>query len=738
MSNTALNRRDFLKTGLVGGISLVFSFHLGARTRSFGEPTSSALTPNGWLKIDPTGRVTVFVEKSEIGQGVLTSLALIVAEELEADWSLVCVEHVPITDAYAAMTTGGSSSVIGSWMPLRRAGAQARQTLIAAAAKIWSVKVGSCRAENGYVIHAPTGRRLSYGELVDTARQIPEINREAVTLKDPKDFRLVGKAVERKDLPAKIDGTALFGIDVKVPGMLYAVIARCPHFGGRLLKYDDAEARSVAGVHDIFPVEPLPRRENTAGGVAVVAESTWLAIQARQKLKIQWDKGPHAGESSATLREVAHAQLQGPATFVAREEGDLSTAVRTAARTVEATYEAPFQAHATMEPMNCTIDLRADSCEVWTGTQWPDLVQEQMMRLAGLPGEAVKVHCLWSGGAFGRRGQWDYTAEAWQVAKHVGKPIMLVWTREDDMQHDFYRQLSYHHILGGLDDQGRPTAWTHRVVSTSIREVFDSRDRLMDPRRVALYEMGGAAEVPYLVPNLRVDFAPLASSVPRAWWRSVESSFNTFAVECFVDELAAAAGKDPLDFRFDLLPAKRNVKNPMWPSRECDCSRLRGVLQLAAEKADWRKPLARPQGRGIACYFGFETYVAHVAKVSIEKDGSVRVNRVVTAVDCGVAVNPDGVKAMAEGAVNFALTAALTGEITIRSGAVEQSNFDDYPVLRIDQAPDIDVYIVQSTERPTGMGEPCVPPLAPAVANAVFAATGQRVRSLPIRITNKT
>lgn len=734
MLAASVNRRDFLRASSVGGISLVVGFYLGLPARSAEADVKSEgpFTPNGWIQIDRSGQITVLIEKTEIGQGIFTALSMIVAEELEADWSHVRVEHVPVTDAYQNMTTGGSHGIIRSWMPLRRAGAQAREMLIEAASKTWAVKRETCRAETSTVIHQPTGRRLTYGALVESVVQLPELNVEVVKLKDPRDFRLVGKRAERKDLPAKINGTASFGIDVKIPGMLYAVVARCPHFGGRLLKFDDTMARGVPAVADIFPIDPLPRYENTAGGVVVVAENTWAAIQARKKLKIQWDKGPRGDESSASLREAAQAQLSGPATFVAREDGDPDTALAATARKVEAWYELPFQAHATMEPMNCTIDLRPDTCEVWTGTQWPGVIQQQLSRLSGLPGQSIKVNCLWSGGAFGRRGQWDYTAEALQIAKKVKKPVKLIWTREDDMQHDFYRQLSYHHLVGGLDGQSLPSVWTHRIVSTSIREVFDSPEQLKDSRRGASQEMAGAADIPYFVPNFRNDFAPLPSAVPRAWWRSVESSFNTFVVECFLDELAYAAGKSPLDFRLALLREDRKVTSPMYTDQVCDTARLRTVLQLAAEKAGWYESMARPQGRGIACYFGFDTYVAHVAEVLVE-NGAVRVRRVVTAVDCGTAVNPDGVTAMIEGSVNFALTSILKGEITIKDGAVEQSNFHDYQVLRIDQAPEIEVHIVASAERPTGMGEPGVPPLAPAVANAVFAATGKRIRRLPIR-----
>jgi isoquinoline 1-oxidoreductase subunit beta len=721
-----MERRDFLKTGGC----FVLGFTLGGKAGAAETPTA----PNAWVRLDPSGNVTLLIEKADLGQGVWTGLAMILADEMEADWAKVRLEQAPsLAGVYEHMSTGGSSSTRRCYSVMRRAGAQAREMLIAAAADTWKVGTSECRAREGEVIHSATGRRLSYGELAEKASRMPSLNLQAVPLKDPQQFRLIGKPIPFKELPEKVDGTTRYGMDVRIPGMLYAIVDRSPVVGGKPKQYDTAAAKATAGVRAIVLIEPIADPVRTAGGVAVVADNTWSAIRGRAALKTIWDNGPNAGESTDTLRREAHRLMETPAAYCARNEGDTAAALAGAARMVEAVYELPFLAHAPMEPVNCTADVRADRIEMWTGNQIPLEVARTIGELARLPARAVRVNNLPSGGAFGRRAHLDYPAEAWQVSKAVGKPVKLIWTREDDIRHDFMRQLSFQKITAGLSPQGSPISWTHRIVATSAWELFASSAELQDPRKVAEAELSGAATVPYGIPNLRVEFTPLPSSVPRAWWRSVANSFTAFAVECFVDELAAAAGKDPYDYRMALLAGSRKIPHPVYPAEApVDTDRWRNVLRVAAEHADWGESLPAGWGRGIAAHGAFESYVAHVVTVSVERDGLVRVRRVVSAVDCGLVVNPTAARAQIEGAINFGLGAALLGEISIAEGRVEQSNFNDYLVLRMDAAPPIEVYLVDSANPPGGLGEPGVPPIAPAVANAVCAVTGKRIRTLPM------
>jgi isoquinoline 1-oxidoreductase beta subunit len=733
-----IDRREFLKTTSKGSVALILGFYLTASASA--QRDERILRPNAWIRITSDNQITVLTEIPEMGQGPRTVDAMMLADELEADWSTIRVEQAPvIPETYKNLATGGSGGTATAWDNMRKVGAQAREMLITAAAQQWGVEKKDCRAENSTVVHGPSRRRLTYGELVETGSNLPAPKAESVRLKQPPDFHFIGKSIPRVDVPSKVDGSGVFGIDVRVPGMLFAVIARCPHFGGSTQSFDAAAAKAVPGVQAVFLVAPLSflpkldRNINTAGGIAVVADSTWSAIQGRKALKISWDKGPNASETTEGLSKQLKEQAAAPPSFVAVNQGDTVKALQENVMRVDAFYELPFQAHATMEPMNTTVHVREDGIEVWSPTQIGELVQEEIAILSGLSPRQVSVHMTLCGGSFGRRYQWDYAAEAWQVAKEMKKPVQLLWTREDDMQRDFYRPYSYHRMSGGLDAQNNIVAWSHRIVSTPIRAVFDPPQTLKDPKHVASQELGGADVIPYPVSNFRLDYSPVHSAVPRAWWRSVAGSFNAFAMECFVDELAHAAGLDPYKFRMKLLrddrklPGIRSQSDPPLDTR-----RFRAVLQLAAEKSGWGSPLPRGQGRGIACCYSFDSYLAHVVEVSVEKGGIVRVRRIVSAVDCGTAVNPDGVRAMTEGAANYALTPVLNGEITIKDGAVEQSNFDGYQVLRMSDAPDIEVHIVASNGDPGGMGETGVPPLAPAVANAVFAATGKRIRRLPI------
>ncbi|HEX4810014.1 MAG TPA: molybdopterin cofactor-binding domain-containing protein [Bryobacteraceae bacterium] len=726
---TSITRREAMKTGA----ALILGFYVPLP----GQAQSEERKLNAWISITPDDQITVLTETPEMGQGTRTTNAMMLADELEAEWSAIRFEQAPTIPAvYKHLTTGGSGGTASTWLPLRQAGAQAREMLVTAAAQKWNANNQDCRAENGTIVHAPTGRQFRYGELVETASQITPVKLDQVPLKNAKDFRIIGKAVGRVDTPSKVDGSAVFGLDVRVPGMLFAVIARCPHFGGKLLGFDDSDAKTTPGVKAVFAVPPIgfvpaiERNLNVAGGVAVVATSTWAALEGRKALNITWDKGPGAQESTASLQEQFREKAGGPPSVVSADRGNVSQALANAAKKIEADYEMPFQAHAPMEPMNTTVHVRSAqsgeskneaTIEVWSPTQGADMAQRTIAHLAGIAPENVIVHMTFSGGSFGRRYQWDYLAESYQVAKEMKVPVQLVWTREDDMQHDFYLQYSYQRLAGALDSDGNIVAWSHRIVSTPIRAIFDSPELLRDPKHVASADV--TSSIPYQALHYRSDYAPVVSVVPRAWWRSVSSPFHVFAVECFVDELAHAAGHDPYEFRIKNLRADQ-------PQRT---AKFRAVLQLAAEKSEWGKPLPANCGRGIACSIFGETYVAYVAEVCVENGGTVRVNRIVSAVDCGLAVNPDSVRAQIEGGINFALTPVLSGEISVKEGAVEQSNFHNYQVLRMKDAPDIEVHLVPGADSPSGgVGEGGVPPLAPAIANAIFAATGKRVRRLPI------
>lgn len=725
-----VGRRRFLRTSVQTAGALVLGFHLPG-CNSAQKPASrrkvTAFEPNAWLRIAADNQITVLVEKPELGQGSRTYTAMLIAEELEVDWSAIRVEQAPtVPSIYRGLRTGGSGGVANSFVPMRKVGAQAREMLITAAAQKWEVKRRECRAENGSIVHGPTNRRLRYGELVDAASDVPPVSPEEITLKQPKDFRFIGKPMPRVDVPSKVNGSAGFGIDVRMPGMLFAVIARCPFFGGKLQSFEAAAAKAVSGVRAVFPVPPLPRHFNTAGGVAVVADSSWAAIRGRKALVLKWENGPGSNETTESLHYLVERQASAPPTFIAVNRGDAVKVLAGNVKKVEASYESPFQAHATMEPMNTTVHVRHHEIEVWSPTQFADEIQSEIAALSGVPADRVIVHMTLSGGSFGRRYQWDYAAEAWQVAKEMNKPVQLLWTREDDMQHDFYRPYNYQRLSAGFDDKGNLVAWATRVITTPIAGsnlytgFTESPEALKDPEMIAALEWFGADIAPYSIPHFHLDYSPVSSVVPRSWWRSVSSSYTAFAKECFVDELAHAEGRDPLQFRLDLLTDK--TRNTM---------RVREVLQLAAEKAGWGKPLPKRRGRGLACRLG-DTCSAQVAEVFVDNDGTVHVTRVVSAVDCGIAVNPDGVRAMTEGAINFALSPVLIGEITIKNGAVEQSNFHDYQVLRIKQAPEVEVHIVSSNEDPSGVGELGAMLAPPAVANAVFAATGVRVRRLPI------
>ncbi len=717
MSATEMKRRDFLKTGAALGGGLLLSLYVPewalANTASEATPLAAppaTFAPNAFVRIGADSIVTVIVNKSEMGQGVYTSLPMLVAEELEADWSKVRYEPAPVDAAYnhpvfGIQMTGGSTSTASEWDRFRQAGATARMMLIAAAAKNWKVDPASLRAVNGYVINPATGTRASFGSLADVAATMTPP--KDVPLKDPKDFKLIGKPTRRLDTPDKVNGAAQFGLDVAIPGMMTVLIARAPVFGGKVLSFNADKAKAVPGVKDVVQIP---------SGVAVIASGFWPAKQGRDKLEISWDDGPNGTLSTTGMREQFAALAKTPG-LVARKVGDPVKALTTAAKTITAEFEVPYLAHASMEPLNCVVDLRSDRCEIWTGTQFQTGDRAAAAAMAGLKPEQVTLHTPMLGGGFGRRANPanDFVIEAVQVAKAAKVPVKVVWTREDDTRGGYYRPMWYDRFVGGIDEKGNPVVWTHTIVGQSIMAGTPFEAFIKDGIDGASVE--GAADLLYGIPNLQVDLHTPKIGVPVLWWRSVGHSHNGFAVEAFFDELAHAGGKDPYELRRALL-----ANQP----------RMRGVLELAAQKGDWGKQLPAGRARGIATHFSFDSYVAQVAEVSVDKQGAVRVHRVVCAVDCGRVVNPDTVKAQMEGGINFGLTAALKSEITLDRGRVQQRNFHDYQMLRINEAPQIEVYIVPSTEKPTGVGEPSVPPVAPALANAIFAATGKRIRKLPI------
>ena len=724
-----ISRRDVLKSGVVTGASLLIGFHLPWALAQDAQQAPAPNPFNAWIRIDRDNTVTLTAPLAELGEGLATSLPMILAEELELDWSKIRIERAPFhPEWYGDQSVGGSGGVAGSWTPLRQAGAAAREMLIAAAAKIWTVAPDSCFARDGAVYHGPRTKRLTYGDLVETASKLPIPNFNTIKLKNPADFRIIGTSLPRIDVEEKIDGSGKFGLDVRVPGMLYAVIARCPTVGGKPAKFDDTKAKAVPGVRLVFEIPSFPP-VHTKAGIVVVADSTWSAIQGRKALNIQWDLGPAAQESSSSLHDQFVALAAKPGKPI-RNDGDADAALARASKKIDEVYEMPFLAHATMEPMNCTVHIRPDGADVWAPTQAPSWARGTVAALAHLKPETVTVHPMLAGGGFGRRYHADFVAEAAFVAHRTGAPAQVVWTREDDMQHDFFRPAHYQALSAALDDTGNIAGWRHRITSASIRAFWDPPDRAKPEGQ----EVSGATEMPYTSPNVRVEYANPPSHVPVMWWRSVEDSVNGFTVESFIDELAAAAKVDPLAYRLRLLDPPRHIKNIPWPdSNPLDTERLKAVLQLAAEKSGWGSALPAGSGRGIAAQYAFNTYVSQVAEVTVAKNGSVKIDRIVCAVDCGRVINPAGAKAQMESGIIYGLSAALMGEITIENGAVKQSNFDGYPILRMRESPKIEVYIVPSEADPTGCGEPGVPPAAPAVTNAIFAATGKRIRRLPIR-----
>jgi isoquinoline 1-oxidoreductase subunit beta len=713
-------RRAFLKeAGTVTAVALTIGFEWAGTSRRASAlaaaRTGSTFTPNAFVRIAADDSVTVIAKHLEMGQGAYTGIATIIAEELDADWTQVRVESAP-ADAkrYANLAfgtmqgTGGSSAMANSWTQLREAGAKARAMLLAAAAKDWKVAAAELTVEKGVVYHVGSRRQATFGSLVATAVSLPVP--DAVTLKDPKDFKLIGHQAPRVDVPAKVDGTAQFTLDVALPGMLVALLKRAPQFGATVKSFDASAAIRVNGVVKVVQV---PR------GVAVIAQGFWAAKQGRDALMVEWDDTNAEKRSSVALMEEYRRLADQPARS-ARKVGDAVAAIRDSAHRVSASYEFPFLAHAPMEPLDAVVKLTANSCEIWAGDQFQTVDQANAAKTAGLDPQQVSIHTLYAGGSFGRRANSysDYIVEAVSVAKAYGAdgtPIKLQWTREDDIHGGLYRPMYYHKLEAGLNDKKELTGWRHVIVGQSIISGTPMQSMVKDGIDPTSVE--GAANIAYVIANVSVELATTKTGVPVLWWRVVGSSHTTFAVEAFIDEVAHAAGQDGFTFRRKLLE-----HHP----------RMRGVLELAAAKAGWSAaPLPKGKGRGIAVTEAFKTFVAQVAEVSVDDKGFVSVDRVVCAVDCGTPINPDVIAAQMEGGIGFGLGAVLYGAITLKEGRVEQDNFNSYRVLRMNEMPKVEVYIVPSMEAPTGVGEPGVAPVGPAVANAIFAATGKRVYVLP-------
>jgi len=707
---SGLSRRVFLMSSVAAGGGLMLGFGLPFFVGDVMADESSSFVPNAFIRIGGDGSVTLTMPYVEMGQGTYTSIPMLIAEELEVALSQVQLEHAPPDEKRygnplfgGVQGTGGSSAIRAVWEPLRQAGATARIMLIAAAAKRWKVEPSSCHAERGEVVHKTSERRIGYGALAGDAAQLPIP--EKVALKRPEEFKLIGTPAKRLDAPSKVNGTAIYGIDVKLPGLKVATLAQSPVFGGRLKSVDDAAAKAVKGVLQIVRLDDA---------VAVVADHMGAAKKGLAALVIQWDDGPHATLSIADIaRDLEKGTLNPGA--VAQNVGDVAKAITRAVTKVDAIYQVPFLAHAAMEPMNCTVHVRKDSCEVWVGSQVIARAQATAAKTTGLPLDKVVVHNHLIGGGFGRRLEIDGVTRAVQIAMHVDGPVKVIWTREEDIQHDMYRPYFLDRMSAGLDEAGMPIAWNHRFAGSSIlaRWAPPAFNNGLDPDTI-----DGAINLPYALPNLRVEYLRMEPpGIPTAFWRGVGPSHSVFVVESFMDELAAAAKKDPVGYRRALLD-----KAP----------RARAVLQLAAEMAGWGEPLPQGSGRGVALQFVFGTYMAQVAEVEVSQEGEVRVRRVVCAVDCGSVVNPDTVQAQVQGAVIFGVSAALFGQVTLKGGRVEQTNFDTYRVLRMNEAPAIEVHIVKNTEPPGGMGEPGTSAIVPAVTNAIFAATGRRLRTLPV------
>jgi len=705
-----ISRRELLTGGVAAGAGLVIGFYLPHHGRGHRRPFS----PNAYLRIAPDNKVTIVVARSEMGQGVRTALPMILAEELEADWKQIEVEQAGASTLYGDQTTGGSASVRTTWDPMRKAGAAAREMLISAAALTWSVPRSACVAESGHIKHAASNRSLSYGELAGKASTLPIPT--DVPLKQSKDYKIVGQRLARVDSPAKVKGEATFGIDFRLPGMKYAVLSRCPVIGGKVASFDDKDSRKISGVGYVGKIGE--------SAVAVVADTVWGAMEGRRTLNVTWDEGPNKDLNSAAVMASLKqgASKKGANLFAAGEPAKVS------GRHVSAEYELPFMAHAPMEPGNCTAHYEASKCELWAPTQVPQDCRDSVAPAIGLDPDQVKVNVTLMGGGFGRRLEHDYAVEAAQVSKSINGPVKVIWTREDDMRCSTYRPASLHQLSATLDGSGFPAALLHRIIAPSISgQKGQPVPNGVDP------DLPDEAGPVYGIPNYSIEYVMTETPVPLGWMRSVYALQAAFALESFIDELAVAAGKDPVQYRLHLLGKEQDL---VYFTTTWKTSRMKAALQLAAEKAGWDKPLPAGRYRGVACFGSFSSYMAEVVEISMEGgqagNAQPRVHRVVAVVDCGQVVNPSILEQQIQGGIVYGLANALRAKITIEKGRVVQGNFDDYAPLRMDETPTVEVYAVPSQEAPTGIGEPSVPPVAPALCNAIYTATKKRIRALPI------
>jgi isoquinoline 1-oxidoreductase subunit beta len=722
-SSSGISRRTFLAGSAAASGALVVGLTLHGRLRPPSSETSKDPF-NAWVHIHPDGATQLVLNKSEMGQGVFTSLPMILAEEAEIDFSQISVIQADNADG-----TGGSGSVWEGYKPLRQAGAQVREVMIAAAGHRWGVPTSECRASNSQVIHVPSGRTLSYPELVRDARRLPLPDPNTVPLKNPKNFSLLGRSIPHLDIPDKVKGGARFGLDVRVPGMVFAVVAQCPYFRGDLVRFNAQKAKSVPGVLEVFeiPTDPHSANKNTRE-VAVVATNTWAAIQGRKNLDVQWKAGQYRQESTESLTAQIRAGLDAQEYWNSTNT-NLNPDTVPAAKRIESVYEFPYLAHATMEPMNTTVSIAKGRCEIWSPTQAGGGAQETAAKVLGIDKADVTVHVTFMGGGFGRRFGVPFDHQALQIARRVQRPVQLVWTREDDFTHDRYRPAGMHRLRGGIDDQGSIVAWTDRLTDTTIIGQGN-------PREAQSFELGGALDLPYPAEHFRFSYVPVDSGATRGAWRGVEISFNVFAIESFVDELAHLAGQDPYQFRCRLLQsaaAQPGAPRSNFDGKLADPAQMIQVLDLVTDKADWNRPLGPHRGRGISCFFSKTTYLAQVTEVTV-RDGELKVDRVVTVVDPGLVINMNGIRAQIEGAILMGLSATLKERITVSDGMVQQQNFNSYDVLRMPDAPRLETHVIQSGRPPGGIGEPPLALIGPSVANAIFSASGKRLRKLPLQL----